>query len=106
MSDKIYFIYERMEPKRYPEPRDFKQKLFAKVVNKYKNGPLNEIDESTEVVLKSLKPKDDMPERPILKYKVINIDWETTKDIKDIKFESKMFKWYNDPQNFEETGGY
>jgi hypothetical protein len=106
MSDKIYFTLERMEPKRYPEPRDIKKQLLFKMMNKYKGNPISSIDESTEFVLKSLKATESMPERPILKYRVLNIDWEDTRKITDVKFESRMFKWLNDAQNFEETGDY
>ncbi len=105
MSDKIYFMYERMEPQRYPEPRDIRSQLERYMIMKYKNESISKITLSTEFVLKSIKPKDGSPERPLLKYKVINLDWEDTREIKDINFDRKMFKWAKgDEQNYEDTG--
>jgi len=103
--DRLYFIYERMEPKRYPEPRDIRLDLKKLMVAKYKDQPLTKITLSTEFILKSIKPSDGSPERPILKYKVINCQWDMTKEISDIKFDKKMFRWEADQQDYEYTGG-
>jgi hypothetical protein len=105
MSNKIYFTYERMDPRMYPEPRDLRSQLERRMVAKYKDGPLSKITLSTEFILKSIKPKDGSPERPILKYKVINLDWEDTREMKDINFDKKMFRWTKgEEQDYEDTG--
>ncbi len=106
MSDKIYFMYERMEPFKYPEPRDLRAQLERLLTTKYKNEPLSKIVLSTEFVLKSIKPKDGSPERPLLKYKVVNIDWEDTREIVDIIFDRKMFRWMkkDEDRDYEDTG--
>jgi len=49
---------------------------------------------STEIILKTLKFKDPAKaEKILLKYKVINVDWEDTRNMKDVIFNNKMFKW-------------
>jgi len=109
MSDKIYFAYERMEPFKYPDPRDLRSQLEKRIVAKYKDQPISKITLSTEFILKSIVPKDGSPEKPLLKYKVINIDWEETREIKDLKFDRKMFKWIKDEEPdyaCTDTGGY
>jgi len=106
MSDKIYFMFERMEPKRYPEPRDVRIQLEKFMVSKYQDISISKITLSTEIILKSLKPKDGSLEKPLLKYKIINIDWEETRKIKDIKFNKKMFRWQkgDEQKEHEDTG--
>jgi hypothetical protein len=81
-----------MEPTKWPEPRDIRSQLYGLMANKYKGKQVSDITFSTEFILKSIKPKDG-PERPILKYKVINIDWEDTRELKDVAFDRKMFRW-------------
>lgn len=103
MNDKIYFTYERMEPVKWPAPRDLRSQLQREFVKKYKDKTLSKITLSTEIILKSIKPKDGGPERPLLKYKVINIDWEDTKKIDDIDFNSKMFRWMREEQTYNEA---
>lgn len=93
MADKIYFTFERMEPFKWPEPRDIRTQLETRMTKKYNDEPISKITLSSEFVLKSIKPKDGSPERPLLKYKVINIDWEATREIEDVKFNKKMFRW-------------
>ncbi len=93
MTDKIFFLFERMEPMKYPEPRDLRIQLQKRMMAKYKDQPISNITLSTEFILKSIKPKDGSPEIPLLKYKVINVDWEDTRDANTIKFNNKMFKW-------------
>lgn len=105
MSDKIYFMYERMEPMRYPEPRDIRMQLEKRMASKYKDQPVSKITLSTEFVLKSLVPKDGSPERPLLKYKVINVDWEDTRELKNVIFDRKMFRWVKpEEQDYGYTG--
>jgi len=109
MSDKLFFMYERMEPFKYPEPRDLRNQLERRMVAKYKGQPISKITLSNEFILKSIIPKDGSPERPLLKYKVINVDWEDTREIKDINFDSKMFRWMkNEEPDYEctDAGGY
>lgn len=109
MSDKIFFMYERMEPFKYPEPRDLRSQLERRMAAKYKDQPISKITLSTEFILKSIIPKDGSPERPLLKYKVINLDWEETREIKDVKFEKKMFKWMKaeEPEyGYTDAGAY
>jgi hypothetical protein len=94
-----------MEPLKYPEPRDIRTQLEKRIVGKYKDQPISKITLSTEFILKSIKPKDGSPERPLLKYKVINVDWEDTREIEDIKFDKKMFKWVKgDEPNYDDSG--
>lgn len=109
MADKIYFMYERMEPYKYPEPRDIRTQLEKNMISKYKNLPISKINQTTEFVLKSIIPKDGSPERPLLKYKVINLDWDDTRKIKDVKFEGRFFKWTKNEEPIYEgldNGGY
>jgi hypothetical protein len=104
-KDKIFFEFQRMEPLKWPEPRDIRVQLEKRMVGKYKDQPISKILFSTEFILKSIKPKDGSPEKPLLKYKVVNIDWEDTREIKDIKFDKKMFKWTKGEENeYEDTG--
>ncbi len=99
MADKIYFEYERMEPMKWPEPRDIRSQLRTLMINKYKDKPISKITLSTEFILKSIKPKDGSPERPLLKYKVILLDWEDTREMKNIMFDIKMFRWVRNPSS-------
>ncbi len=94
-----------MEPHKYPEPRDLRSQLERRFMAKYKDEPLSKITLSSEFVLKSLKPKDESSGRPLLKYKIINLDWEDTREMKDIIFDRKMFRWTKgDEQDYEDTG--
>lgn len=93
MSDKIYFSYERMEPIRYPEPRDIRIQIQRAMISKYKDKKLSEIPLSTELILKFIKSKDETPDKILLKYKVINVFWEEVRKIKNINFEPKMFRF-------------
>jgi len=104
MSDKILFTFERMEPKKYPEPRDIRMQLSKQMCYKYKDKPLSSIPLSTEILLKTIKPKDPTKaEILLLKYKVLIEDWEETREMKDIIFTSKMFRWAkNHPPEFGE----
>ena len=105
MADKIYFMYERMEPMMYPEPRDIRMQLEKRMIHKYKDQPVSKITLSTEFVLKSLTQKDGSPERPLLKYKIINVDWEDTRELKNVIFDRKMFKWAKaEEQDYGYTG--
>jgi hypothetical protein len=101
-------MYERMEPLKYPEPRDIRNQLERQIVNKYKDRPLSEITLATEVILKCIVPKDGSPERPLLKYKVINLCWEDVNTIKNINFNKKMFKWSKSEEvDYQvDVGGY
>ena len=102
--DKIYFEYERMEPKQWPEPRNVRSQLEYKMIGKYKDKPISDITLSTEIILKVLKLKNGI-EKPLLKYKVINLNWENTRSCKD-KFTSKMFKFQKKEEldMYENTG--
>jgi hypothetical protein len=101
MSDKIEFIYERVEPFRYPEPRTLRRDLILQMCKKYHDKLVSEIPLETDIILKSISPKtEDEEERIILRYKVINIDHDVTKKVNEIKFERKMFKWAR-PEEFD-----
>ncbi len=102
MDGKIYFEYERMEPFKWPEPRDVRMQLEKNMLHKYKDQPISKITLSTEIILKSIKFKDGGLEKPLLKYKVINIDWEETRGMKNVKFDRKMFKWIKNDTSFNE----
>lgn len=94
MTDRLYFTYERMEPKLYPEPHNIKTQLMKKFCYEYKDKPLSDISLSTEFVLKSLKQKDPTKsERPLLKYKIISEDWEDIRTNKKIMFTPNMFRF-------------
>jgi hypothetical protein len=82
-----------MEPFKYPEPRDIRSQLERRMTAKYRDQPISKITLSTEFILKSIIQKDGSPEKPLLKYKVINVDWEETRETKDINFDKKMFRW-------------
>jgi hypothetical protein len=98
MSDKILFSYERMEPRKYPEPRDIRMQLNKQICFKYKNKPLSDIPLSTEIILKTIKPKDPTKaEILLLKYKVCIEDWEETREMKDVIFNPKNFRWVKNP---------
>jgi hypothetical protein len=96
-----------MEPLKYPEPRNIRQILQSKMCGKYKNAKISEIPLSTEFILKSIKPKDTAKaEIILLKYQVINVDWDQMKLIADMTFHSNMFKFIkNEEQIYEDTGG-
>jgi hypothetical protein len=94
-----------MEPFKWPEPRNIRSQLERLITTKYENEPLSKITLSTEFILKSLKPKDGSPERPLLKYKVTNVDWENTREVKNINFNRKMFRWIkNEEGDYGYTG--
>jgi len=94
MTERIYFSYERMEPFRYPDPRDLRMQLSKQMCYKYKDCKISKIPLSTEIILKTIKPKDPAKaEIILLKYKVLNVDWEEVRNIKDTTFTSKMFRW-------------
>ena len=96
--DKIFFSYERMEPFKYPVPRDVRTQLLKKICTKYKDKPLSAIPLSTEIILKTIKPKDpSKAEILLLKYKIILEDWEEIRKIDNIMFNSKMFRWMPNP---------
>jgi hypothetical protein len=109
-KDKIFFEFSRMEPFKWPEPRDIRIQLESLMIAKYKNVPVSKITLSTEFVLKSLKLKNGSPEKPLLKYKVINIDWEDNRELKSIIFDKKMFRWTKGEETFNadncDMGGY
>jgi hypothetical protein len=106
MSDKIYFMYERLTPLKYPEPRNLRSQLESHMAHKYKDQPISKITLSTEFVLKSIIPKDGSPEKPLLKYKVLNVDWEDMRELKDLKFDKKMIRWVkNEEPDYEGGGG-
>ena len=56
--DKIYFTYERMEPIRYPEPRDIRMILQKKCCSIYKDVNISNIPYSTEIIIKSIKSEN------------------------------------------------
>lgn len=90
MFKKIYFTYERIQPLSYPEPRTIRSDLSSIFIKKYKNKPLSSIPPSTTFTIKKIKNK------PVLSYKIINLDWDSeinTRQIHDILFDSKMFEW-------------
>ena len=90
---KIFFEFERMEPFKYPEPRNIRNILSSKMCAKYNKCKISEIPLSTEFIIKSIKPKDpSKAEIIILKYRVINVDWDFHKDNHDI-FTSNMFRF-------------
>lgn len=91
---KLYFYYERMEPLKYPDPRDLRNQLRAKFNSIYKNKMIGNIPLSTEIVLKNIG------QIPVLKYKVIQIDWEEAREMKDVKYDSKMFCWIKENQEY------
>jgi hypothetical protein len=90
MLKKIYFTYERLEPFTYPEPRTIRNDLATLFAKKYKNKPLSSIPHSTTFNVKKIKDK------VVLSYKIINLDWDSeinTRQINDILFTSKLFEW-------------
>jgi hypothetical protein len=99
MKDRIYFSYERMEPMKYPEQRDTRMKLTKYICDMYKNKPISDIPLSTEIILKTLKPKDpSKADIILLKYKVINEDWDNTRYDKDTIFINSLFKWVKEEE--------
>ena len=94
MSDKFYFEYERMSPFIYTQPRDIRMQLQKQICKLYNSEKVSEIPLSTEIILKYIKPKEENKANKILlKYKVVILDWEYTRTLKDLVFISKMFKW-------------
>jgi hypothetical protein len=92
-KQKIYFEYERMEPFKWPEPRDIRTQLEVRMCGKYKNCKVSKIPLSTEFVLKVIKAKTaDQADKILLKYKVVNVDWEQVRELDEV-FDRKMFKW-------------
>ena len=111
MSEKLYFEYKRMEPFAYPEMRDVRSQLFVQMCKKYKDTKVSKIPLSTEIILKTIKFKDTTKaDKILLKYQVVILDWEETREMKDVIFNSKMFKWIkNEEVDYEGTndaGGY
>jgi len=93
-DDRLYFVYERMEPFLYPEPRTVRIDLEKKLCYKYKDTKVSKIPLSTEIILKVLKPKDPTKaDKILLKYKVVILDWEETREMKDVIFTKEMFRW-------------
>lgn len=89
-----------MEPMAYPAPRDLRAQLQRAMCNRYKDTKVSKIPLSTEIILKTLKFKDpEKPEKPLLKYKVINNDWDLLQDLNDT-FDSRMFAWIKEDQEF------
>ncbi len=107
MSKKrIYFEYERMEPLRYPEPMDVRTILKRKMCGKYRDSKISKIPLSTEFILKVIKAKTaDQADKILLKYKVVNVDWEETRDVKDEVFNENMFRWVKGNSGDYEGGG-
>lgn len=100
---KISFEFERMEPFKYPDPRDLRSQLKRKMCWIHNNKKISEIPLCTEIILKYLKSKNsEKPDRPLLKYKIINLDWEETKFIKTDKFSEKNFSWMKEYNEFGE----
>jgi hypothetical protein len=104
MSDRIFFSYERMEPLKYPTPKDIRNILYKKFCYTYKNIDISKIPLSTEFIIKSIKYKDvTKADYILLKYKVTNIDWEDIREIKGEIFNPKNFKWMNiTEKNYDE----
>ena len=104
MNGRIYFTYERMEPFKYPEPRDIRAILQRKFCSVYKDSDVSNIPYSTEIVVKFIKSKDlNKADYTLLKYKIVNVDWEEIRNIKKVKFNLKNFRWLNlIEQNYEE----
>lgn len=92
--DKIHFEFERMEPLLYPSPKNIRLELYKQMCIKYKDTKIYKIKLSTEIILKTIKFKDPIKaEKILLKYKVVNLDWESTRSDKTTLFNSKMLKW-------------
>lgn len=94
---KLYFYYERMEPFKWPDPRDLRAQLSKRMITKYKGQNISKIPLSTEFVLKFTRNE------PVLKYKIVILDWDEgleTRKIKNIKFTEKMFRWVKEDQEF------
>lgn len=83
-----------MEPMHYPEPRDIKVQLMRKFNFLYKNCNISDIPYSTEIILKSIKNKDPSKlDHILLKYRIINTDWEELRHEKGVKYNSHDFRW-------------
>jgi len=95
MSEKVFFEYKRLPPNIYPEPRNIRVQLQKIMISKYKDKLVSDIPLATELILKTIKPKDLLKaEKILLKYQILNIDWDILKvDKNSPKFNSKMFKW-------------
>lgn len=93
-----------MEPLRYPEPRDIKSKLMSIFCGINKNSMLSDIPYTTEIIVKSIKNKDpSKADYILLKYKVINVDWTDLRELKNVKFDPKKFRWINTTEkNYDE----
>ncbi len=103
MNDRLFFTYERLEPKLYPEPRDIKSQLQRKFCNIYKDKLLSDILLSTEFTIKSIKSNDlSKSDKILLKYKIVSIDWDEIKHNKKVTFKQEMFRFLNTiEQNYE-----
>ncbi len=105
MSEKLYFEYQRLEPLLYPAPRNIRSQLYMLMCKKYKDSKVSKIPLSTEIILKTLKFKDPTKaDKILLKYQVVILDWEQTRNMKDVIFTNKMFKWIkNEEVDYEGT---
>lgn len=93
MDERLYFTYERMAPFLYPNSRNIRQLLTSMFCNMYKNSRLSDIPYTTEIIVKSIKNKDPTKiDHILLKYRVINVDWEELRYIKDVMFDPKKFR--------------
>ncbi len=103
MTDRLYFTYERLPPFLYREPRDIRNQLMGKFCYEYKDKPLSNILLSTEFVLKVIKSKDpSKTDKPILRYRIVSVDWEDIRTDKKTLFTRSMFKFLNTTdQNYE-----
>lgn len=93
-KDFMYFYYERVEPLKYPEPRDIRLMLQKMMIKKYDGKPLSTIPLATEFVVKKIRNIE------VLKYKVVNCDWEETRNQKEFDFHDKMFRWEKGEEPF------
>jgi hypothetical protein len=93
MDERLYFTYERISPFLYPNPRNIKQLLTSMFFKEYKNSRLSDIPYTTEIIVKSIKNKDPTKmDYVLLKYRIINVDWEELRSIKDVNFDPKKFR--------------
>jgi hypothetical protein len=94
MNERLYFTYERIAPFLYPIPRNIRQILMRMFCGMYKNSKLSDIPYTTDIIVKSIKNKDPAKiDHILLKYRIINIDWEELRSIKDIIFDPKKFRF-------------
>ncbi len=88
---RVMFTYERMEDGvKLREQRDTRTRLEYLINKKYEDQPFSKIPLSTELYLKYFNGKR------VLKYKVLNVEWEEgieTRTMKNVLYTPKMFKW-------------